>query len=280
MPPSLRTESMDEASLARVLKAVIKEEKLATQADVEAIHDKLQNHEQRFEDLDRRFEELERTVLQGARPQRTSTGSRASTSEGFTSSQEGWVPHLGHIRGFARFGCGPSDKLRKQELLETQMRLLGLCDAELNMGRTPLGGFAINHNVSFMWTATSAPGTSATASTGSSSRRSSASGKRRYAPQLKRRRCDDEHARSSTSSRRSVAREKTTRSAHGDCKFSISRHGPRLGANLCARERIVPVGRKPPCALINHSGYSTFAHWCDKYRTFPAVVRALIFRES
>lgn len=140
---------MDEAFLTRILKAVIKEENLATQSDVEALHEKMHKHEQRFEDIARRLQELERKMLQLPKMLRTSTGNRSTTHGTSNSSQDGWTLRLVHIRGFAPFGCGPADKLRKQELQVVQTPILSVCDNDLRQCLTPLGGFALNHNMSF-----------------------------------------------------------------------------------------------------------------------------------
>lgn len=72
---------------------------------------------------------------------RRSTGARSSADTGRSSSSSAWVPRMLHIRGFAPWGCGKEEKLRKGAPD-------GLPD-DVADRLTAMGGFALNRNVSF-----------------------------------------------------------------------------------------------------------------------------------
>lgn len=144
---------MNELVLAKVIQRVLEEQGVATTKGVARIDERFTGPEEKFSELDKIMSDMERRLelatATAGRPKRTSTGSRSATSARSSSQDAAWQPRLIHCRGFAPFGCGTPDKLRKQELADVQDKMLGVADETMRAALTPLGGFALNHKVTF-----------------------------------------------------------------------------------------------------------------------------------
>lgn len=149
--------SMDEATLSVVLKSVINGKKLTKVEDAAKLHvtterhqGKLRNFEDKLAKLERRLELVEGTATsppQKSTRSRTITGSRASaaSSAGDTNS---WRPRLVHVKGFAEHGRPSSHKARKGQMEQIQATLLRSVPKHISECLAPMGGFALNHQVS------------------------------------------------------------------------------------------------------------------------------------
>lgn len=148
-------QNMDETTLRAILKSVINDEKLAKSEGVAKIHHKLEEHdsklnsaEEKLNDMETRFKDVEENRAPSTpRPLRTSTGSRSIATTSSPGAE--WTPRLIHIKGFAEYGCPSSQKIRKDMLEQTQTTLLRHAPRHITDHMAPMGGFAVNHQISF-----------------------------------------------------------------------------------------------------------------------------------
>lgn len=144
---------MNEEVLARLMQKAVTQafddRGVATKADLEDIKSTLNRHEDKFTALEARLAALERSPPPPQRMARPSVGGRSIDSDTTASSGNEWAPRLIVVRGWAAWGCGPDDKLKKEEAKEVATRLLQLCPPDLAQSLQLLPPFALNHALSF-----------------------------------------------------------------------------------------------------------------------------------
>lgn len=160
MPAQTEAESyeMDEATLRAIFDEKLRD--VAKKSDLLEVQNQLCNQDKRLQALQEKWQEIEKRVAAAEsaptpptpRPGRTNTGSRASTTTATSSSGDpraAWVPKLAHIKGFAAWGCGAEQKLRKQEVERVQQQIVALPGDGLRSRLEPMPRFTLNHNLSF-----------------------------------------------------------------------------------------------------------------------------------
>lgn len=78
----------------------------------------------------------------------TATAHGASTNTSGSACEQ-WRSRLAHICGFALFGCGAADKVRKCEVALVQQTIICLLSDDTKGMVMALPRYALNHNVSF-----------------------------------------------------------------------------------------------------------------------------------
>lgn len=129
---------MDEATLRAIFDEKLKD--VCKKKDLAQVHQKLYKHD---------------GAQPTYRPPRTSIGGTATSARGHSRTSSGrgdWHPKLVLVRGSARWGAGPEQKIQKYDVAVVHDKIKSMCGPWLQSVLEGCQGYALNQNIAFKCT--------------------------------------------------------------------------------------------------------------------------------